>query len=530
MSVAALLLALWLAISPHTPDLAAATYRVALFKEVGFAVWDERWYGGHDLPGYSLTYAPLAALLGLRLCAALSLLASAGLFARLAAAVYGPRSRWAVAWFAAAAAADIWIGRLAFALAVPFALAAVLLFRSAGRSRWATRGAALCSALCAAASPVAGLLLALAGLTHTLHTRRARALLVLAVPAAAVAGALAALFGEGGWEPYPLTSFLATLGVLGAFLAVLPRRERLLRTGALIYLLACVACVALHTPMGANVERYGVLLAGPLLLCAWARERVARRTRLATSALAVALCAAAVWVAWGPVRETAAVAGDASTSAAYYVPVERFLARRGFPAQRAPGPVRVEVPFTRSHWEAALLAPHVSLARGWEKQLDERFDHVLLARRLTAAGYRRWLDAAAVQLVALPDAPLDGSSAAEGRLVRRGLPYLREVFASRHWRIYAVLAPTPLLSGPGTLTALGHDGFALRAAAPARLRVRVRYSRYLHVEQGDGCVARAAGGWTAVLARRPGRLVVQASFSLSRALGLTSGCGEGARG
>ena len=149
----------------------------------------------------------------------------------------------------------------------------------------------------------------------------------------------------------------------------------------------------------------------------------------------------------------------------------------------------------------------------------------LLARRLTAAGYRRWLDAAAVQLVALPDAPLDGSSAAEGRLVRRGLPYLREVFASRHWRIYAVLAPTPLLSGPGTLTALGHDGFAVRAAAPARLLVRVRYSRYLHVEQGDGCVARAAGGWTAVLARRPGRLAVQASFSLSRALGLTSGRG-----
>ncbi len=40
--------------------------------------------------------------------------------------------------------------------------------------------------------------------------------------------------------------------------------------------------------------------------------------------------------------------------------------------------MRVEVPLTRSHWEAALLAPRVSLARGWEKQLDSRFDRVLL--------------------------------------------------------------------------------------------------------------------------------------------------------
>ena len=73
-----------------------------------------------------------------------------------------------------------------------------------------------------------------------------------------------------------------------------------------------------------------------------------------------------MWVAWGPVRETLAVAGNESTSASYYAPVERFLAG----VRRARGAVRVEVPLTRSHWEAALLAPTVSLARGWEKQLD----------------------------------------------------------------------------------------------------------------------------------------------------------------
>ena len=60
--------------------------------------------------------------------------------------------------------------------------------------------------------------------------------------------------------------------------------------------------------------------------------------------------------------------------------------------------MRVEVPLTRSHWEAALLAPSVSLARGWEKQLEERYDAVLLGPGLTAAAYSRWLHEQAVEL------------------------------------------------------------------------------------------------------------------------------------
>ena len=66
---------------------------------------------------------------------------------------------------------------------------------------------------------------------------------------------------------------------------------------------------------------------------------------------------------------------------------------------------------------------------------------MLLRAGLTAQAYERWLHEQAVCYVALPDAPLDPSSAREGRLVRAGLPYLHEVFASEHWRIYPVLAP-----------------------------------------------------------------------------------------
>ena len=254
---------LWLLVDPRTPDLAAQVYRAGLFERMGFAVWDEHWYAGHALPGYSLLFPPLAALLGLRAVAALSVLASAALFERLVLGVYGPRARWGAAWFAVAAVGDIWLGRLTFALGVTCAVAAVFALVR-GHPRWA----ALAAALCAAASPVAAVLLGLAALTDALARRSPRALLALALPAAVVAVPLALLFEEGGFEPFPIRSFAATVAVTLLFLWALPPGERLLRTGGVLYLLACVLALVLHTPLGSNIERYAVLLAGPLLLCA----------------------------------------------------------------------------------------------------------------------------------------------------------------------------------------------------------------------------------------------------------------------
>ena len=169
----------------------------------------------------------------------------------------------------------------------------------------------------------------------------------------------------------------------------------MLRVGAVVYLLACLLCLMVHTPMGSNIERYAVLLAGPLLLCGLAGEGAAGRGRRRETAakytprgrrthrsrVGLATCAADGVDRVGAGARDAAVAGSRATSASYYAPVERFLSRSGA------GVVRVEVPLTRSHWEAALLAPSVSLARGWEKQLEERYDSVLLGSGLTAAAY-----------------------------------------------------------------------------------------------------------------------------------------------
>ena len=360
VAFAAALIALWLIVDPRTPDLAAQVYRVGLFRQLGFAVWDAHWYAGHDLPGYSLLFPPLGlAARAARRWRALSVLASTLLFERLVGSASTARAaRWGAAWFAVAAVGDVWIGRLTFALGVSFALAAVL----ALHARASGCGRRVLAALCAAASPVAGVLLALAALT-----RRARA--ALAARAArrwrcrrrSVVLALALLFPEGGYEPYPdrcrsrRRSRSSAAFLVGAAAA----RSGCCASGALVYLLACVLCLLVHTPMGSNVERYGVLLAGPLLLCALLAATGAASTacrggaRIGPVGRAAALCVIArCGSVWGPVRETLAVAGSESTSASYYVPVERFLARstRG-------GPVRVEVPLTRSHWEAALLAP-----------------------------------------------------------------------------------------------------------------------------------------------------------------------------
>ena len=71
---AAVLAAVVLVIGPRTADLAAQQYRAGL----GLVLWDDRWYGGHHVPGYSVLFPPLASLLGPRLVGALGAVAATG--------------------------------------------------------------------------------------------------------------------------------------------------------------------------------------------------------------------------------------------------------------------------------------------------------------------------------------------------------------------------------------------------------------------------------------------------------------------
>ena len=134
---------------------------------------------------------------------------------------------------------------------------------------------------------------------------------------------------------------------------------------------------------------------------------------------------------------------------------------------------RVEVAFTHNHWEVAHLATAVPLARGWERQLDEKANPLFYdGRPLTPWRYHRWLRDAGVHWVALPDAPLDYSAEAEARLLERGLPYLRPAHAGGGWRIWQVRDPSPPASDGARVTAAGPDGFEVEAGGPTVVRQR----------------------------------------------------------
>ena len=69
--------------APPSPDLAAASYRSALFSSAGFTLWDNSWYGGHHLPAYSVLAPALGALTGPQPLAAIAMVLATALFARL---------------------------------------------------------------------------------------------------------------------------------------------------------------------------------------------------------------------------------------------------------------------------------------------------------------------------------------------------------------------------------------------------------------------------------------------------------------
>lgn len=301
---------------------------VGLQHDHGFLAFDLQWFPGHHLPGYSLVFPPLGELVGPRVLGAAAAVASAALFALLAAGHWGIGARAGVLWFAAATLTELMIGRLTFALGVAVGLGALLALQR-GRPRLA--GAL--AAGCAVSSPVAGLLLAMAGLALGLGERRGDGLWLAAtafVPAVLVAVA----FPEGGRQPFG--------GVAAAF--VLP------------------------TPMGSNATRLLALFGGPLLLCALNGRGIGRRALVALLAFLVAY----QW--YGPLRELAKGAVDPSGRADYHRPLVEFLDRRLAAGQR------VHVPSPRLHWEAVWVARSHPLARGWETQLDVKHNGVLRRR------------------------------------------------------------------------------------------------------------------------------------------------------
>jgi hypothetical protein len=499
--LAALLAAAYLVIDPPSADLAAQQYRSELFAGHGWLLWDNGWYAGHHMPGYSMLFPPLGALLGPQVAGALCAVAAAWLFERVALERFGASARVGTLWFAAATAMNLITGRLTFALGVAVGLAAVL---AVLHRRDAT--AAVLAVLATLASPIAGLFLAMGAAAWWLSDRTPRAV-ILGAAALVPAVLLTIAFPEGGIEPFVASSFWLTLLAIAAVFVALPERERTLRIGCALYAAATIASFVLNTPMGGNVTRLGALAAGPLLVCVL-------RLRPRSPAPLVLLAVALLYWQWNaPVRDWLRASGDPSLQRAYYAPLLGFLGSR-----TGAGVFRVEIPFTANHWEGRWVPPRFALARGWERQLDVGRNTIFYSGPLTPATYRRWVDENAVRFVAVPDTTLDDSATAEARLVRGGsLAWLRPVWRGRHWRVFEVARARPIARGAGAVvTRLGVDDIALRAPRAGVVTLAVRFTPYWRLASGAGCVDRAPGDRTRLRLTRGGAVRLVTRFALAR--------------
>lgn len=550
VALAVPLVLVYLAVHPPSADLAAATYRSDLFARHGFTIWDTGWYDGHALPSYSLLSPALGAWVGARELIALSAVLGAGMFGLLAARAFPPAAaRAATLALALGFCCELPSGRVPYDLGAAIGLASLAALASPRLRRARVPLAVLLGLLTAVASPVAGSFLALAslawGLASLTRPRLARCAEAAALCAAGLAPVLllALAFPEGGYEPFSGGAMWPQFAGVLMLAVLLPRgplrvpTHRALRAGAALYAIALLASWAIPTPMGSNAERLGDLLGAPIVLGAlWdARrfgvleaapsrlrdalraERWQVRGRRALLLLAPLLL---YWLLATSVDDQVALAGDPTVNASFYAPLRgelRRIARRG--------PIRVEVPLTGAHWESAYLpGDGVSIARGWDRQLDTRYAALFYEPHLTAARYERWLHANAIAYVAVPHARLDSAGAAEARLIARGLPYLHEIWRSARWRLYAVSPAVPLAQPPARMLALASDSFTLEVPRPGRYEVRLRYTSYWDPLTPRVCVERAPGGFTEVRASRRGAVRVGVSFSLSRVFSRAPRC------
>jgi hypothetical protein len=480
-------------------DVPNYLFRVELFRRAGFTIWSLAWYGGHHTPGYSVLLPPLAAAAGPVLVGAASATVAAVCFDRLLRrlpVVEPRRVGIASALFAVGTVVNLAVGRLAFALGLALGLAALTVGRRTAPAAVVSAGL---SAVTTLASPVAGCFLALAWLAVAIAERRPR-VLAWAALSLAPAGVLAVLFPEGGHFPFHAGALAATLAACLGALLLLPPQCDVLRIGAALYAAATLATFAVPNAMGANITRLGMFVALPLLVAVPLRRR-----RGIPAAAIIGVGVLLAWWQWSPAIDAMARSGnDASTEESFYAPLLAYL-RSADPAAE-----RIEIPFTKRHYEAVHVAPEVPLARGWQRQLDMKLNPLFYEDDgLDAGEYERWLYDTGVDYVALPDAELDASAEEEVALLERGQPGLGLVWQSDDWTVWRVLGGPGLVDGPATLVEQTVDTMTLRAWSDGTILVRVRPSDWWSVD-GAACIAHHPDDeWVRIEVERPGPLVLR---------------------
>ncbi|MEV3972562.1 hypothetical protein AB0K68_31165 [Streptomyces sp. NPDC050698] len=465
----------WLFLATGGGDLAAQYAWAGFVSEHGGSAYNLSWYGGTHTAHYSLVAPYLMAALGVRTVTVLSGIAASWLAAVLIRRTGTPRPLGPALLASLALWCNVASGRTAFALGVALGLAACVPLIRHKRILLAAAYATLATM----ASPVAGLFLAVVGVGF-LHAREVARAGALLVPPVVVVGLTALLFPFTGEQPMPESHVWPPV-VLAAAVAVLaPSRWRTARRSAAVYAAGTLLVYFLPSPVGTDVERFAELFAPAVLLAALlSLPRMARARRVL---LVAALGCSVIWVGQktaDDLRASTGVPAWASDTGG----VLRALDRLG--ADRA----RVEVVPARDHREASGLGPHLSLARGWNRQLDVERGRLFYDGTFSAAAYRAWLDRWAVGFVALPEASPDGYARQEARLLRERRPdWLEPVWRDAHWTVYRVRDAVPLVSSPGSVVRASPDELVLRVPRPGQVTVRVAYSPWLRSD--GGCLSR----------------------------------------
>ncbi|WP_433325451.1 MFS transporter [Spirillospora sp. CA-294931] len=509
--VAGVLHLVWgLVLATEGGDLAAQSAWTHFAGKYPDEAYNLAWYGGMHPANYSVLSPYLMSWFGIRTVAVIAGTFSATLTAMLLVRFKAPMAMAASLWAAFALSCNAASGRVTFGLGMLFALmVTVLAFSPRGTRPLRAIAMVVLGMLATLSSPVAGLFIMVLAASLFLTGRR-HAGVALALGPPLVVGTTTLLFPFQGVQPISLTAIVlpAITGVV-AVLFCAPKEWRVVRVGAAVYLLGIALAWFIPSPVGSNVERLSLLFSGVMLLVAITRTS----DRIRLGVLCVAFVITAGWQVVKPVDDlihTRPAKTAASSSKDLIARLHRLGADRG----------RVEAIPLRSHWESAGLSRHVVLARGWNRQIDAERHALFYDKKnpLTPAAYNAWLHKWAVQYVVLPTLEVDWSARPEAELVKKGQPFLEEIWRDDKWRLFRVAAPTPLAAAPATVDRINARELVLDVPAKASIQVRISWSPWLNVRGPEGACLSADGDgeFVRLTTPGPGRYRISARYSLLR--------------
>ncbi|MFF4400300.1 MFS transporter [Streptomyces sp. NPDC001480] len=440
------------------------------------------WYGGMHPVSYSVVSPYLMAVLGVRTTLMIAGTLSAGLLTVVlirSRAVKNPL--WAALAGVFALICNAISGRVTFALGTVFALgavAAVFCWPYRWRyKRWAKAlVAAPLAALATMSSPVAGLFVGLVAAALFLQKRRPGAWALGLAPSAVVAVSTW-LFPFSGTQPMTIGSVVMPLlyGLLCLFLV--PEEWKTVRLTAAVFSLAVVLVWLFSSQIGSNISRLPMLFAGVTLIAALPFT-VPRSRKWYTTVLA--FLGFVGWIGYKSIDDIIHTTPDASW-ARELAPLVNELQHVG--AEKG----RVEVVPARSHREASALAPYVNLARGWLRQADMERNPLFYDGTLDSSNYHAWLQRWAVHFVVLPKDEPDGDGGERERaLVRRGMPYLTQIWGDANWQLFRVTDPAPLAEPNAVVDRAEQGEMTIEVRKAGRILIRIPYSPWLSIVDAEG--------------------------------------------